>query len=217
MTTYNVHIYREMRITFGSIEADTPDAAAAMAHTKPTGDADDIDDCDGEDFAALVDVAGDEEYEQSRVIDFEPERHRKLAPKLLASLEAILPYAENEAYSLEKHKDSPEAETEADRAWEAIDSARAAIAEAKAAGITPAPAELDIHALLASRRQIAAIWSIEDVQQVRPDLTDEQAWEVLQQVKRRHDAEIGINWIVLECHADMLHDDAPDADEPEEA
>ena len=84
-----------------------------------------------------VEVEGDEDHVRSVTIDFEPERHRKLAPKLLASLEAILPYAENEAYSLEKHKDSPEAEAEADRAWKAIDSAHATIAEAKAAGIPP--------------------------------------------------------------------------------
>ena len=93
MTIYKCHIYREMKLRFDGIEADTPEAAAAIAHGKPTGDADDIDDCDGEDFAALVDVAGDEEYEQSRTIDFEPERQRKAAPKLLAALEAILPVA----------------------------------------------------------------------------------------------------------------------------
>ncbi len=63
---------------------------------------------------------------------------------------------------------------------------------------------IDIHALLAERRQIAAIWSIADVQAVRPDLTDDQAWEVLWQVGRKHDAEVGICWTTLDCMADIL-------------
>ena len=64
--------------------------------------------------------------------------------------------------------------------------------------------DIDIHALLAQRKQIAAIWSIEDVQGVRPDLTEEQAWEVLEEVGRKHDAEYGISWITLETMADIL-------------
>ena len=60
-------------------------------------DADDINDCCGETFAALVDLAADGQYEQCLRIDFEPERQRQAAPKLLASLEALLPYAEGEA------------------------------------------------------------------------------------------------------------------------
>ena len=86
MTHYIVHIYREMRLSFEDIEADTPEAAAAIARDKPTSDADDIEDCEGENLSALVDVAGDEEYAQSRYIDFESERQRKAAPKLLDTL-----------------------------------------------------------------------------------------------------------------------------------
>jgi hypothetical protein len=52
--------------------------------------------------------------------------------------------------------------------------------------------------------QIAIIWYVEDVQQERPDLTDEQAREVLRQCKRHHDACIGINWDVIRIHADIL-------------
>jgi hypothetical protein len=59
-----------------------------------------------------------------------------------------------------------------------------------------------VHQLLAKNRQIAAIWCIEDVKGVRPDLTDDQAWEVLQQVGDIHDAEWGINWTTLETVAD---------------
>ncbi len=86
MTQYIVHIYREMKLSYTGIEADTPEAAAATAAGKPTGDADDIDDCDGQDLAALVDTAGDEDYSKSVTIDFEAERQRKAAPKLLAAL-----------------------------------------------------------------------------------------------------------------------------------
>ncbi len=90
MTTYNVHIYREMRLVFGGIEADTHEAAAAIARDKPTDQADSIDDCDGETIAALVDVAGDEEYRHTRAIDFEPERQRKAASKLLAACRMVV-------------------------------------------------------------------------------------------------------------------------------
>lgn len=51
---------------------------------------------------------------------------------------------------------------------------------------------------------IASIWSIEDVKQERPDLTDEQCMEVLEQCEHKHDAEIGINWDVIRTHADDL-------------
>lgn len=65
--------------------------------------------------------------------------------------------------------------------------------------------ELDVHELLAGRQQIADIWCVEDVQSVRPDLTDDEAWEVLLEVKRHHDANFGITWDVLERHADQLY------------
>jgi len=69
---------------------------------------------------------------------------------------------------------------------------------------------VDIDAILAERHQIALIWGIEDVQEVRPDLTDEQAWQVLQNADRNRDATLGINWDTLECHAEMLFGNAPD-------
>ena len=75
--------------------------------------------------------------------------------------------------------------------------------------------EIDLHALAARRRQIASLWNVEDVQSIRPDLTEGQAWEVLQSAEKGHDATIGINWEVLECHAEMLFGDAPDTDDVE--
>jgi hypothetical protein len=74
-----------------------------------------------------------------------------------------------------------------------------------------------IHATLAGRRQIAVIWCIEDVQEVRPDLSEEQCWKVLQAAEHNHDATIGINWDVLSCQADTLFGIAPaDANPGEE-
>lgn len=125
MTKYNVHIYREMRLVFEKIEADTPEAAAAIARDKPTGDADDVEDCNGDDLSALVDVVGDEAYSQSVTIDFETELQRKAAPKLLAALlkaEVLIT-----------------ADIVRDDAG-CLDQIRTAIAEAEAAGITPSPA-----------------------------------------------------------------------------
>jgi hypothetical protein len=77
--------------------------------------------------------------------------------------------------------------------------------------------DIDIDALLANRKQIGIFWTTEDVQQMRPDLTDDQAWEVLQQVKSDHDATLGVNWDTLEWAANDLFGDAPDADEASEA
>ncbi len=90
MTLYNVHLYREMRLTFERIEAPTPVEAAATARELDTADADEITSCDGETLAALVDVVGDDQYEQSVTIDFEPERLRKAVPELLEALEDLL-------------------------------------------------------------------------------------------------------------------------------
>jgi len=90
MTLYNVHIYREMRLVYDGITADTPEAAAAIARDQPTGDAVEIDDCEGETLSALVDVAGDEEYEQSRFIAFEEERLRQASPALLAACRMVV-------------------------------------------------------------------------------------------------------------------------------
>ena len=71
MQTYNVHLYREIRLYYPGIEADTPAEAARIAAEKPTADAEQIEDCEGANLAALVDVVGDDEYEQSVVIDLD--------------------------------------------------------------------------------------------------------------------------------------------------
>lgn len=63
----------------------------------------------------------------------------------------------------------------------------------------------DIQEVLSARKQIAIIWSVEDVQEVRPDLDEEKAWKVLQACKSNHDANDGISWITIEEAADHLY------------
>ena len=56
-------------------------------------------------------------------------------------------------------------------------------------------------------KTIAIEWCIDDVQNVRPYLTDEQAWEVLKAIVDRHDANIGVNWDYIEAVADDMFDE----------
>ena len=72
--------------------------------------------------------------------------------------------------------------------------------------------DIDISSVLAARRQIAFIWSIADVQAVRSDLTDDQAWQVLQRVEHKHDATIGVTWDTLEMVARDLFGPASETD-----
>ncbi|NOG70479.1 hypothetical protein [Roseicella sp. DB1501] len=67
MPNYDVTIYREMRVKFNGISAESPSHAAYLGHDRPTSEADLVEDCDGRSFAALVDVAGDSD---GVVIDF---------------------------------------------------------------------------------------------------------------------------------------------------
>lgn len=89
----------------------------------------------------------------------------------------------------------------------AVWSVKQALREAFDAGVASAREErtqIDIHELLKERRQVAAIWGTEDVQEMRPDLDDDRAWEVLQECDRHHDCELGFNWLLIETVADDL-------------
>ena len=55
------------------------------------------------------------------------------------------------------------------------------------------------------RNSIFIEWYIDDVKDVREDLDDEQAMEVLEFVKDKHDATLGITWDTLEYAADYLY------------
>jgi hypothetical protein len=79
------------------------------------------------------------------------------------------------------------------------------------------PCETDILDLLAKRQQIAVIWSVEDVQENRPDLSDDEAWEVLQAVKHDHDCNYGITWDTLEMTASNLFPEPPTSEAAAEA
>ena len=53
-------------------------------------------------------------------------------------------------------------------------------------------------------REIAITWSVDDVKHIRPDLTDDQAMDVLYEVKDHHDAEWGVSWTTLSTAAEIL-------------
>lgn len=57
----------------------------------------------------------------------------------------------------------------------------------------------------ANKHSIFIEWCIDDVKEVREDLDDEQAMEVLEFVKDKHDATLGITWDTLEYAADHLY------------
>jgi len=48
-------------------------------------------------------------------------------------------------------------------------------------------------------------WHYEDVLEVRPDLTPQQARYVLHRAHKGHDADMGINWEVLICVAEIYY------------
>lgn len=70
-------------------------------------------------------------------------------------------------------------------------------------------------ARLSDPNWLASWWSVQDVQDERPDLTDEQAREVLAIIDRRHDANIGINWQFIRDIADMTFEEPEDMNEEE--
>lgn len=131
MIQYIVHLYREMKLSYTGIEADTPQAAAYIASGKPTAEADNIEDCEGQNLSALVDVAGDEDYSESIIVDFEAERIRNAAPALLDALKQCWHQLSLWVADTESCDMSPEDN-------EALAKACAAIAEAEAAGIPSA-------------------------------------------------------------------------------
>lgn len=51
--------------------------------------------------------------------------------------------------------------------------------------------------------EVAIIWSVEDVTEVCPNLTPEQAIKVLRLVKKHHNACEGVNWGVIKRWAEL--------------
>ena len=74
-----------------------------------------------------------------------------------------------------------------------------------------------IRELLQRQRQVAVIWCCDDVKSVRPDLTDDQCFDVLKQCRDQHDCQYGFTWTFIEDVAQNLFGDAPETDEGEGA
>ena len=87
MPTYNVHLYRVMRLFFPGIVANTQEKAAKLAADKLTDEAETIDDCEGISTAALVDRFGDEDFSESVTVDLDSVKGA--APELYEALNAL--------------------------------------------------------------------------------------------------------------------------------
>jgi hypothetical protein len=68
---------------------------------------------------------------------------------------------------------------------------------------------LDVKRLLDRQRQVAVIWEVDDVLVLRPELTDDQAWEALQHAHKYYDAELGFNWEFIASVAEALFGPEP--------
>jgi hypothetical protein len=68
-----------------------------------------------------------------------------------------------------------------------------------------------LSALAKEQCQIAIVWTVDDVLEMRPDLNEDQAWKVLLFIEKHHDAGIGINWEVIEATAQILFGDEPES------
>lgn len=63
----------------------------------------------------------------------------------------------------------------------------------------------DLQRLLARHRKTAFIWCTCEVLKVRPDLTHDEAWDVLQTCSKDHDPEHGMGHLVIEFVAENLY------------
>ena len=70
---------------------------------------------------------------------------------------------------------------------------------------------------LAEHGHIAILWHFSDVKEVRPELTDDRAREVLRLCDSEHDANVGVCWDAIRVWAEHLFpepdDSASDAEE----
>ena len=71
----------------------------------------------------------------------------------------------------------------------------------------------EIRKLLAKRREIAVIWSADDVREIRPDLTPAQSWKVLQECKNVHNCHSGCTWDFIESVAEDLFPNNDEGDD----
>ena len=73
--------------------------------------------------------------------------------------------------------------------------------------------ETDLRHLLEPMGEIADIWSVEDVIEIRPDLNRQQAMKVLQLCANTHDANFGITWDTLSYAAEVCFGEASELTE----
>ena len=69
------------------------------------------------------------------------------------------------------------------------------------------------YAIIDDENEIMIKWHVDDVLSVRPDLTKDQAFEVLLNCKSSHDAAVGISWDVIDTTASSMF---PELNEPDD-
>lgn len=73
--------------------------------------------------------------------------------------------------------------------------------------------EIDLYEPLRRNRMIPACWSTDDVQAIRPHLTIDQAWKVLQEANKSDDPFAVLDWADIASVADKLFPEEPETDE----
>jgi hypothetical protein len=89
MTRFTVHLDREVRLRFENVEAASHEEAAAIARQLPAEEAAEVDDCEGEDFGAVIEAQGPEAVEHPVRARFEAGRARDSTPLLLEALATV--------------------------------------------------------------------------------------------------------------------------------
>ncbi|MEQ8694155.1 MAG: hypothetical protein RIC85_02365 [Gammaproteobacteria bacterium] len=92
----------------------------------------------------------------------------------------------------------------------AVWSVEAALTAAFAQGWCSALDELDC--ALAVRRQIAVLWTTDDVLEMREDLNEQQAWQVLQYCNEAYDRRVGFGWPFIDLVASDLFPEPQEGD-----
>jgi hypothetical protein len=121
MPTYTVHVYREMRVKFTGIEADSMEEAARAGADLRTDQADDVEDCVGANLSAVVDLDCDDDFGRTEGVAFEAGRMMDTGPEMLSALEELIANIDEDV--------PPEYVTRHFR--NALEDARVAVAKAK--------------------------------------------------------------------------------------
>ena len=52
------------------------------------------------------------------------------------------------------------------------------------------------------KTEISIIWCVDDLRQLGYECTDKQGSKILSQIERQHDANIGVNWDIVEFYCE---------------